>query len=214
MADPLSLLPLALAASGGRVDGLETRQLVAAGLTLLQRSAPLVRALSGRRSGILLPIGPALLTALAASDGRGAVLIDPGSSPSDVAEQLSLANVGAVFTTVDLTRLLPAGVPLVLLDQAPRSAQLRIDGQQRDIDLGSHFGLDLEGARDAEGLEEECVLFFEAGSSVPVVRTHRELIADARVAITNNGVFGPLSAMAATLIAGGSVTSPPAVPRV
>jgi hypothetical protein len=42
---PLSLLPLALAAGGGRVDQYETQQLVAAGLTLLQRCAPLVRAL-------------------------------------------------------------------------------------------------------------------------------------------------------------------------
>jgi hypothetical protein len=80
LTDPLALLPLALAAGGGRIgqagadatDDSEAQQLVAAGLTLLQRSAPLVRALSGRRSAILLPTSPAYLTALAASEGRGA----------------------------------------------------------------------------------------------------------------------------------------------
>ncbi|NUR34387.1 MAG: hypothetical protein HOQ30_10285, partial [Gemmatimonadaceae bacterium] len=68
MSDPLSLLPLALAAGGGRVNEHEAQQLVAAGLTLLQRSAPLVRALAGRRSAILLPTSSAILTALAASE--------------------------------------------------------------------------------------------------------------------------------------------------
>ena len=64
MSNPLGLLPIAIAASGGRVDGFEAQQLVAAGLTLLQRSAPLVRALSGRRSAILLGLteaGPVCL---------------------------------------------------------------------------------------------------------------------------------------------------------
>jgi hypothetical protein len=50
VSDPLALLPLALAAGGGRLrtagdsTEYETQQLVAAGLTLLQRSAALVRA--------------------------------------------------------------------------------------------------------------------------------------------------------------------------
>ena len=66
MSDPLALLPLALAAGAGRVGvagadagDYDAQQLVAAGLTLLQRSAPLVRALSGRRAAILLPTVPA-----------------------------------------------------------------------------------------------------------------------------------------------------------
>ena len=63
MTDPLSLLTLACAAAGGRVDDYEAAQLIAAGVTLLQRSAPLVRALSGRRSAILLPTSHAFLTA-------------------------------------------------------------------------------------------------------------------------------------------------------
>ena len=180
MTDPLSLFPLALAASGGRIDGLECRQLVAAGLTLLQRSAPLVRALSGKRSGIVLPNGPALLVALAASDGRGALLIDLSTSPSDIAWQLADANVGAAFTTRDLASRLPTGVPLVLLDDAPRSAQVLIDGNVRDIDLGSHVGLELEGSRDAEGLDEECVVVYEPNSSHRMSLSHRQLIAHAR----------------------------------
>ena len=53
MTDPLALFPLALAAGSGRigavgVDVFDAPQLVAAGLTLLQRSAPLVRALANR----------------------------------------------------------------------------------------------------------------------------------------------------------------------
>src|SRR5215208_2325860 len=82
MSAPLSLLPLAAAAGGGRVDEYEAQQLVAAGFTLLQRSAPLVRALAGRRAGILLPASPAFLTALAACEGRGAVLINPLAAPA------------------------------------------------------------------------------------------------------------------------------------
>src|SRR6476660_9565771 len=115
MADPFSLLPLSIAAHGGRVDGFEAQQLVAAGLTLLKRSAPVVRALSGKRSAILLPTSPAFLVALAASEGRGAVLINPLASPSEIAHQLADANVGAVFTNATLAGGLPASIPRVLL---------------------------------------------------------------------------------------------------
>ena len=179
MTDPLSLFPLALAASGGRLDGIECQQLVAAGLTLLRRSAPLVRALSGRRSGILVPNVPALIVALAASDGRGAVVFEPASTAADLEWQLSDANVGAVFTTNDLATRLPGDMPLVLLDDAPRFAQVRIEGNRRDIDLGSHVGLELEGSLDAEGLDEECVVVYGSASPHPSVLTHRQLIAHA-----------------------------------
>ena len=85
MSDPLALLPIALAAGNGRIGAagdelFDAQQLVAAGLTLLQRSAPLVRALSGKRAAILLPTAPQYLTALAASEGRGAVLVNPLAS--------------------------------------------------------------------------------------------------------------------------------------
>ena len=214
MTDPLSLFPLALAAADGRIDGLEARQLVAAGLTLLQRAAPLVRALSGKRSGILLPDGPAMLVALAASDGRGALLLDPTSSPSGLAWQLSVANVGAVFTTTDLAPRLPVGVHVVLLDHAPRSAQLLIEGNHREIDLGSHVGLELEGSRDAEGLDEDCVVVYGAGSTSPITLSHRQLIAHARgatddaiTAMPASSALHFLARVAATLMVGGEVAT-------
>jgi hypothetical protein len=95
VSDPLGLLPIAIAAGGGRVDGFEAQQLVAAGLVLLQRSAPLVRALSGRRSAILLPTSQAFVTALAASEGPGAVFINPLASRVEAAYRIADANVGA-----------------------------------------------------------------------------------------------------------------------
>ena len=120
-----------MAAGGGRLDGFETQQLVAAGLTLLQRSAPLVRALSGRRSAILLPASPAFVTALAASEGRGAVLINPLASRVEAAYQTADARVGAVFTTTELAGRLPDHVTRVLLDDVPRSARVVVDGVTR-----------------------------------------------------------------------------------
>src|SRR6478672_7697764 len=120
MSDPFSFLPLALAGHGGHVDHFETQQLVAAGLTLLQRSAPLVRALSGKRSAILLPTSPQFLVALGASEGRGAVLINPLASRYEIAHQLRDANVGAVFTNAALARHLPDEIIRVILDDAPQ----------------------------------------------------------------------------------------------
>src|SRR6185436_12890621 len=100
-------------------DLFDAQQLVAAGLTLLQRSAPLVRAMSGRRAAILLPTSPAFLTALAACEGRGAVLINPLAAPIEVALQCADANVGAIFTLASFAPRLPSDLPMVLLDDAP-----------------------------------------------------------------------------------------------
>jgi long-chain acyl-CoA synthetase len=191
VSNPLALLPLALAAGGGRIgtagtepsDSLEAQQLVAAGLTLLQRSAPLVRALSGRRSAILVPTSPAYLTALAASDGRGAVLVNPLAAPAEIAFQIRDANVGAVFTTSAFAARLPPDVTAVLLDDAPRTAQVIAGGATRDIDLGSHHGLTLEGERDAEGRDEEAAVVYTSamrGTPLGAVLTHRNLLANAR----------------------------------
>jgi long-chain acyl-CoA synthetase len=194
VSNPLALLPLALAAGGGRIgtagtepsDFLEAQQLVAAGLTLLQRSAPLVRALSGRRSAILLPTSPAFLTALAASDGRGAVLVNPLAAPAEIAFQIRDANVGAVFTTSALAGRLPADVAVVLLDDAPRMARVVAAGSTREVDLGSHHGLALEGERDAEGRDEEAAVVYTSamrGTPLGAVLTHRNLLANARSTI-------------------------------
>ncbi|HEX5973264.1 MAG TPA: AMP-binding protein [Gemmatimonadaceae bacterium] len=189
MSEPLALLPLALAAGGGRLRAAgdstdyETQQLVAAGLTLLQRSAPLVRALSGKRSAILLPTSPAYFTALAASEGRGAVLINPLAAPAEVAFQCADANVGALFTTSALATRAPKDVVVVLLDDAPRAARVIVDGASRDVDLGSHFGLSLEGERDVPGSSEEAAILYTSamhGTPLGAVLTHANLLANAR----------------------------------
>ena len=189
MSEPLALLPLALAAGGGRLRAAgdpaeyETQQLVAAGLTLLQRSAPLVRALAGKRSAILLPTSPAFLTALAASEGRGAVLINPLAAPAEVDFQCRDANVGALFTVSPFASRAPEGVAVVLLDDAPRTARVVANGATRDVDLGSHFGLSLEGERDVEGRDEEAAIVYTSamrGTPLGAVLTHGNLLANAR----------------------------------
>lgn len=183
MADPLDYLPYALAAHGGTVDGIPAAQLVAAGLTLLQRSPPLVRALAGRRAAILLPTGAPFITALAASDGRGAVLINPLAAPAEVAHQIADAGVGAVFTTTTLAPRVPGHVVRVLLDDAPRSARVVAPNLSVAVDLGSHFGLDVAGDRDAAGAAEECAVVYTsamAGTPLGAILTHRNLLANAR----------------------------------
>ena len=183
MADPLALIPYAVAAAGGRINDIESARLVAAGLTLLQRSAALVRALNGRRSAILLPTSPQFLTALAASEGRGAVLVNPMSAPPEIAHQIADAAVGAVFTTSALASKVPSGITRVLLDEAPRTAMVLSDGEARRVDLGSHFGLDLEGDSRAEGGDEEAVIIYTsamAGRPLGAILTHRNILDNAR----------------------------------
>ncbi|MFL5618412.1 MAG: AMP-binding protein [Gemmatimonadaceae bacterium] len=188
MSDPLALLPLALAAGGGRIgaagaDEYDAQQLVAAGLTLLQRSAPLVRALSGKRAAILLPTSPQYVTALAASEGRGAVLVNPLASAAEIEYQCGDANVGAVFTTTLLAARVPAGMPIVLFDGAPRSARVVTTERTQDVDLGSHHGLSIAGERDVRGRDEEAVIVYTSamrGVPLGAVLTHANLLANAR----------------------------------
>ena len=225
MSDPLSLLPLAIAAGGGRVNELEAQQLVAAGLTLLQRSAPLVRALAGRRSAILLPTSPAFLTALAASEGRGAVLVNPLAAAPEIAFQCADANVGAIFTTTAFAPRVPAGLPVVLLDDVPRTASVVADGVARRVDLGSHHGLALEGERDAPGRDEEAAIVYTSamrGTPLGAVLTHANLLANARSTVSAVGntaddhvlallpfshLFGLTVTASAPLLAGARVTT-------
>lgn len=183
MADPLDYLPYALAARDGRVDGIECGQLVAAGLTLLQRSVPVVRALAGRRAAILAPTSAPFITALAASEGRGAVLVNPLAAPAEIAHQLQDADVGVVFTTSALAGRVPEEVVRVLLDDAPRTARVLAGGHSTDVDLGSHFGLDLEGDADAGGSTDECAIVYTsamAGRPLGAILSHRNLLANAR----------------------------------
>lgn len=225
MADSTALLPIAASAHGGSVDGHPAAQLVAAGFTLLQRSAPLVRALRRRRAGILLPTSPQFITALAASDGRGAVLINPLASTAEVAYQLADAEVGAVFTISAFAPRIPSGTTVVLLDDAPRSAKVIADGLTQDVDLGTHFAMEMEFDADAEGRDEECAIVYTsamAGQPLGAILTHRNLIANARqtVAAAANTkddnclavlpfshLFGLTVTAMAPLFAGGRVTT-------
>jgi long-chain acyl-CoA synthetase len=165
------------------VDGRDATSLVAAGLTLLQRSAPLVRALQGRRAAILLPTTHRFLTALAASEGRGAVLVNPLAAPAEIAHQLRDANVGAVLTVAALAPRLPHDTPHVLLDESPRRARVVTPAGHADVDLGSHYGLDLEGDPDVAGRDEEAAIVYTsamAGRPLGAILTHRNLLANAR----------------------------------
>ncbi|MEP7001189.1 MAG: AMP-binding protein [bacterium] len=160
--------------------------MIAAGLTLLQRSAPLVRALSGRRSALLLPTSPTFLTALAASEGRGAVLINPLAAPAEIAFQCSDANVGAIFTTSAFAARAPEGLTTVLLDESPRRARVIADGRTLDVDLGSHHGLSLEGETNATGRDEEAAIVYTSamrGTQLGAAVTHRNLLTNARSTI-------------------------------
>ncbi len=180
----VDLLPLRAAAGRGTVDGIPAPALVSAGFTLLQRCVPLVRALAGKRSAILLPSSPQFLLALAASDGRGAVLVNPLAAAAEIDHQLQEAQVGAVFTLRAFAKRLPEHIPCVLLDDAPRSATFTISGgDDLTVDLGSHFGLDLEGDAESPGRDEECAIVYTSamqGTPMGAVLTHRNLIANAR----------------------------------
>lgn len=173
----MDTLALRLAAADGRLDDVAVRPLVAAGFTLLQRSAPLVRALSGRRAGLLLPPSPAVVVALAASDGRGAAVLDPASDVERISARVGEAGIGAIFTVRRLLPLVPAGVPAVLLDEAPVAAEVRAaDGAHTRVDLGTHFGLAIEGATDVPGRDEECLLLDAPGDVPLTALTHRVLL--------------------------------------
>ena len=225
MSDPLGLLPIAVAAGGGHIDGVEAQQLVAAGLTLLQRSAPLVRALSGRRSAILLPTSPAFVTALAASEGRGAVLINPLASRPETAYQVADSNAGAVFTSSALADRVPSHLPRVLLDDVPRSARVIANGATREIDLGSHRGLTIEGEVDAPASREEAAVVYTsalAGTPLGAILTHANLLSNARATVDAaqmdgrghalavlpfSHLFGLVVSGVAPLLAGGRVST-------
>lgn len=190
----MDLLSLRAASGGGSIDGHSAASLVAAGFTLLQRSPVLVRALAGKRAAILLPTSPQFLVALAAADGRGAVLIDPLAAPAEIAYQLDDAAVGAVLTVASMAKRLPSGTACALLDDAPAAAVvIARDGTTARVDLGSHFGLDVEGDAEAPGRDEECAIVYTsgmAGRALGAILTHRNLITNARQTVQATG-FSP-----------------------
>lgn len=225
MSDPLSLLSFAVAAGGGTLDGVEAQQWVAAGHTLLTRSAPLVRTLGSGRSAILLPPGGPFLTAIAASDGRGAVLINPLASRPEIVRQLSDAGVTVVFTNVTLGASLPDGFARVLLDEAPLRARMLIGDRDQSVDLGSHFGLDIAGSVDAVGSDEEAVIVYTsamAGTPLGAILSHHNILANARASAEALGdeardhclaalpfahLFGLVVCTCTPLLLGGRVTT-------
>ena len=223
MLDPLSLVPLAIAAGAGTIDDLEAQQLVAAGLTLLRRSAPLVRALQGRRAAIFLPTTHRVLTALAASEGRGAVLVNPLCSAVEIEAQVREANVGAAFTISALAGRLPAALPRVLLDESPRSATCIAGGASTTVDLGTHVGLPLEGEIGVPGSPDEAAIVYTsamAGLPLGAILTHRNLLGNAHATVEAarivagerslailpfSHLFGLVVSGLAPLLAGGAV---------
>ena len=223
MLDPLSLVPLAIAAGAGTVDDLEAQQLVAAGLTLLRRSAPLVRALQGRRAAILLPTSHRYLTALAACEGRGAVLVNPLCSAFEIAAQVRDADVGAAFTISALANRLPDTLPRVLLDESPRSAQYATGESYTRIDLGTHVGLPLEGEIGVPGSPDEAAIVYTSamqGQPLGAILTHRNLLGNAHATVEAGAIgsgdrslailpfshlFGLVVSGMAPLLAGGRV---------
>jgi long-chain acyl-CoA synthetase len=227
MSNPLGLLPLALASRGGTIDEMPSAQLIAAGLAVLQRSAPLARALYGKRSAILLPTCPQFVVALAASEGRGAVLLNPLASPAEIQYQLDNATVGAVFTIAALAGKLPTTLPQVLLDDAPREAAVLHGGVITRIDLGSHVGLTLEGDADADGdaSEDEAAIVYTsamAGAPLGAILTHRNLLSNARATIEAaritaadhvlavlpySHLFGMTATLSAPLLAGARIST-------
>jgi acyl-CoA synthetase (AMP-forming)/AMP-acid ligase II len=225
MSDPLALMALAAAAGGGSIDGLEARQLVAAGLTMLQRCAPLVRALAPGRGAILLPDSAAYIVALAACEGRGAVLLDPGASVDEIARTIEEAGARVVFTVAAQAQAIPGPVARVLLDELPGHAIFAHGTERRLVDLGSHFGLEIEGEGNTEGRDEEAVVV-RAGTAAVGMRsfTHRELLDSARGALEREELgssdsvlallpfhrpLGLTAALLAPLLAGARVATMP-----
>ncbi len=227
----VNTLSLRLASGGGRIDQHPAAVLVAAGYTLLQRSPPLVVALSAARAAIMLPPCPQWLVAFAACEGRSAVLLDPNLSRDAIAGTLAEERVGAVMTFAGLAARLPAGTTTVELDDAPRSARIR-DGRaaeraaERVVDLGSHFGLAVEGSTEDAGLEEECLRSLadrDVMTAGPRTLSHRQAIADGaavarargysagsdvRAAWSWSGIDAVMNTLIAPLVAGAHVHTP------
>lgn len=222
MTDPLSHLAFALAGGNGSIDGQPVRTLVAAGLALLRGAPALVRALDRHRSALWLPPGAAWVAAMAASEGRAALLVEGGQSRDAIAALLHAHDVGAVFTTSDRVAMLPPGLPHVALDHLPRQAQwCDTAGRAHTIPLVTHHGLQLEGDPEAEGSAEEVWRLVGADRRV-VPMSHREVLggarafaADARLAPRDHAlVLGAgvspealVHGIVAPLLAGGRVTT-------
>lgn len=177
--DPFTLVPFALAARGGSADGHRVSDLVAAGHALLQRSVPLVRALQGRTLGILLPPCHRVISALAASEGRPAVLFDTALAPAELERAVMAHGVGACLTLAPLATHLPPSQLRVLLDEAPRRAVVAGPEGERTLELTTHTGLHLEGDPEVPGALTEMVRCHGAAGQGEAL-SHRTLLETAR----------------------------------
>jgi len=213
--DPLSLVPYAIAAGGGYLEDVAAARLVTAGLTLLQRSAPLVRSLSGKPAAMLVPDGLRTLIALAASEGRTIHLLPAEATTEALASLMTQYDIGAIFTTHAFDSQLPEAVTAVFLDEAPWNAEVRSDAQIRRVDLGTHHGLALVGDTATPGRDEPFVVV----EGTPL--THAEVLHAARDAVARYGLTpahcsqplrpfwtrdGLILSLIAPLLAGGRVT--------
>jgi acyl-CoA synthetase (AMP-forming)/AMP-acid ligase II len=188
MPSPLSLISLAAAARGGSIDGMDSRQLVAAGVTMLQRCAPLVRVMAAGRGAVLLENSPAYLVALAACEGHGAVLLDPRGTAVEIARALDEMHARVVFTAERYAGSLDDGVAKVLLDELPGHVVFVHGPQRRRVDVGSHFGLEIEGEEESGGSDEEAVVAREIPGAPFRSYTHRELLEAARGMVSAAGM--------------------------
>jgi acyl-CoA synthetase (AMP-forming)/AMP-acid ligase II len=188
MPNPLSLISLAAAARGGSIDGMDSRLLVAAGVTMLQRCAPLVRELAAGRGALLLENSPAYLVALAACEGHGAVLLDPHGTAEEIARALGEQHGRVVFTVRRFAGALSEGVARVLLDDLPGHVVFVHGSQRRRVDVGSHFGLEIEGEEESVGSDEEAVVARETTGAPFRSYTHRELLEAARGMVSAAGI--------------------------
>ena len=180
MPNPLSLISLAAAARGGSIDETDARLLVAAGVTMLQRCAPLVRELARGRGAVLLDNSAAYLVALAACEGRGAVLLDPQRGAEDIARELDKTDGRVVFTVERYAAVVREGAAVVLLDELPGHVVFVHGIERRRVDVGSHFGLYIEGDEETEGSDEEAIVAPDKAGGAFRSFTHRELLEAAR----------------------------------
>src|SRR4029453_18961051 len=112
-----------------------------------------------------------------------------------------------------------------LLDDTPVMARVIADGVTRDIDLGSHHGLTLEGEADAPGSRDEATVVYTSalsGTLLGASLTHANLLSNARATVEAAAMspethalavlpfahlFGLVVSATAPLLVGGRVTT-------
>lgn len=136
--------------------------------------------LAGRRIGILLPNGIAFPVALhgVLRDGGSVLLLNPLSTPREIAEQMADAGVRSAVSTEQLAPLLPSETTAVLLDES--GAVMRFSGDGRGP--GSHGAPEPARALLPSPDDEAVVIFTSGmqGRSRGAVLTHRNLVANLR----------------------------------